>query len=133
MTGNKKGKNRFIKVNPKDVGAYTPESHDDTYNRRLVGPNMGAKYVEVILGEMGQKGVADQHVHKNFEQIIYLLEGNLRVISRGDEEILEPGDLGFIPVRVSHQVFCETEKARFLIIYAPAKESFQITDLKKSQ
>ena len=122
MSENKKGKNRFIKVSPKDVGVYTPEGHDDTYNRRLVGPSMGAKYVEVIFGEMGQKGVADPHVHKNFEQIIYLLEGNLKVISQGAEEILEPGDLGFIPVGVSHQVICETGKARFLIIYAPPKE-----------
>ena len=128
MSENKEKSAGFIKINPNDVGVYTPEGHDDTYNRRLVGPNMGAKYVEVILGEMGQKGVADPHAHKNFEQIIYLLEGNLKVISQGVEEELEPGDLGFIPVGVSHQVFCETEKARFLIIYAPPKKYLQITD-----
>ena len=133
MSENKKGKTRFIKVSPNDVGVYTPEGHDDTYNRRLVGPNMGAKYVEVILGEMGQKGVADPHVHKNFEQIIYLLEGNVKVISQGAQEIFEPGDLGFIPIGVSHQVICETEKARFLIIYAPPKEYLQTTVLKKTQ
>ena len=113
----------FVKVRPNDLDVYTPAGHDDTYNRRLVGPGIGSKHIEVILGEMGQKGVADPHVHKNFEQIIYLLEGNLKVISQGAEEILEPGDLGFIPVGVSHQVICETGKARFLIIYAPPKES----------
>jgi quercetin dioxygenase-like cupin family protein len=109
VSENKEEKTRFIKVNPNDVGVYTPEGHDDTYNQRLVGPNMGAKYVEVILGEMGRKGVADPHVHKNFEQIIYLLEGNVKVISQGAEEILEPGDLGFIPVGVWHQV-CPTKR-----------------------
>lgn len=69
-----------------------------TYNRRLVGPDMGSKYVEVILGEMGPKGTVDPHVNNSLEQIIYLLEGNLKVISPGVEEILEPGDLGFINV-----------------------------------
>lgn len=122
MSKNNKEKAAFVKVNPNDVSVYMPAGHDDTHNRRLVGPDMGAKYVEVILGEMGPKGTADPHVHKNFEQIIYLLEGKVNVISPGAEEILEPGDLGFIPVGVSHQVICETGGARFLIIYAPPKE-----------
>ena len=122
MPESKKEKEAFIKVKPSDVSVYTPAGHDDTYNRRLVGPGMGSKYVEVILGEMGPKGTADPHVHDNLEQIIYLLEGNLKVFSDGVEDVLEPGDLGFIPVGVSHQVLCESGKARFLIIYAPPKE-----------
>jgi hypothetical protein len=67
VSENKKEKTRFIQVNQNDVGVYTPEGHDDTYNRRLIGPNIGAKHVEVILGEMGQKGAADPHVHKGLD------------------------------------------------------------------
>jgi len=112
----------FIKIRPSDVDVYTPAGHDDTYNQRLVGAGIGSKYVEVILGEMGPKGVADPHVHNDLEQIIYLLEGTLKVISDGIEDVLEPGDLGFIPVGVSHQLLCESGRAKFLIIYAPPKE-----------
>jgi quercetin dioxygenase-like cupin family protein len=111
----------FIKVRPSDLDVYMPAGHDDTYNRRLVGAGIGSKYVEVILGEMGPKGVADPHAHNDLEQIIYLLEGILKVISDGIEDVLEPGDLGFIPVGVSHQIFCESERATFLVIYAPPK------------
>ena len=125
MSENKKEQTAFVKVNPNDVSVYTPAGHDDTYNRRLVGPDMGSKYVEVILGEMGPKGIADSHVHNSLEQIIYLLEGTLKVICPGAEETLQPGDLGFIPVGVSHQVICETGRARFLVIYAPPKEKLQ--------
>ena len=113
----------FVKVRPNDLDVYTPAGHDDTYNRRLVGPGIGSKYIEVILGEMGPKGVAEPHIHNDLEQVIYLLEGILRVVSDGNEDVLEPGDLGFIPVGVSHQIFCESGRARFLIMYAPPKES----------
>jgi quercetin dioxygenase-like cupin family protein len=112
----------FIKVRPYDMDVHTPAGHDDTYNKRLVGPEIGSKYVEVILGEMGPKGVADTHVHNDLEQVIYLLEGALKIISHGIEDVLEPGDLGFIPVGVSHQLLCESGRAKFLIIYAPPKE-----------
>lgn len=122
MPESKKEKKAFIKVKPSEVDVYTPAGHDDTYNRRLVGSGIGSKYVEVILGEMGPKGVADPHVHNDLEQIIYLLEGTLKVISDGIEDVLGPGDLGFIPIGVSHKVFCESGRAKFLIIYAPPKE-----------
>lgn len=115
----------FVKVRPNNLGVYTPAGHDNTYNRRLVGPGIGSKYIEVILGEMGPKGVAEPHIHNDLEQVIYLLEGILRVVSDGNEDVLEPGDLGFIPVGVSHQIFCESGRARFLIMYAPPKERYE--------
>ena len=115
-------RSEFIKVKPSEVDVYTPAGHDDTYNRRLVGPEIGSKYVELILGEMGPKGVADPHVHNDLEQIIYLLDGTLKVISDGIEDVLEPGEVGFFPVGISHNVFCESGRAKFLVIYAPPKE-----------
>ena len=122
MSESNKEKKGFIKVSQNDADAFTPDGHDDTYNRRLVGPETGSKYIEVILGEMGPKGSAHPHVHDSSEQIIYVLEGRLRVISQDSDEILIQGDLGFIHKGASHQVICETGKARFLVIYAPPKE-----------
>jgi len=122
MVKTRKEKTKFIKVKPSEVDVYTPVGHDDTYNRRLVGPEIGSKYVELILGEMGPKGVADPHVHNDLEQIIYLIDGTLKVISDGIEDILKPGEVGFFPVGVSHNVFCESGRAKFLVIYAPPKE-----------
>ncbi len=82
---------------------------------------MGANHLEVILGEMGAKGTADQHVHARSEQVIYLLEGTLTVISKGIQETLGPGEIGFFPAGLSHRIRCESGKARFLVIFAPPK------------
>lgn len=112
----------FKKVSPQDVEGYIPTGHDDTFNRRLLGPSSGSQYVEVILGEMGSNGTADPHTHDNFDQILYIMEGRLRIICEDIDEVLVPGDLGFIPIGVSHQVFSETPKSRFLVIYAPPRE-----------
>lgn len=114
--------NVFRKVSPQDVEGYVPAGHDDTFNRRLLGPNSGSKYVEVILGEMGSQGTADPHAHDNFDQIMYILEGRLRFICGDVEEVLVAGDLGFIPIGVNHQVFSETPKSKFLVIYAPPRD-----------
>lgn len=111
----------FARVKPNDVSVYVPPGHDDTYNRRLVGPEMGADHLEVILGEMGPRGTADPHVHAGSEQVIYLLEGTLRVICDGLQEMLGPGEIAFFPAGLSHQIRCESGRARFLVIFAPPK------------
>lgn len=113
---------KFIKVRPNEVDEYSPAGHRDTRNRRLIGPAAGSTQVEVILGKMGPQGVGEAHVHEGCDQIFYLLEGSLKVISDGVEEILDPGDLGFIPEGVAHEVVCISEGARFLVLFAPPME-----------
>jgi quercetin dioxygenase-like cupin family protein len=110
---------KCIKVRPNEVGVYSPAGHRDTYNRRLVGPIQGSTRVELILGEMGPQGIGEAHAHESCDQILYLLEGSLKVISDGVEEILDQGDLGFIPEGMPHEVVCMSEGARFLVIFAP--------------
>lgn len=110
---------KFIKVRPNAVDVYSPAGHRDTRNRRLIGPAAGSTHVELILGEMGPQGIGEAHVHEICDQILYLLEGRLKVIFDESEEILDPGDLGFIPEGVPHEVVCLSEEARFLVLFAP--------------
>ena len=114
----------FIKCSPNEVEVYMPSGHAGTFNRRLIGWSSGARYMEVILGEMDSSGVAEKHVHNDFEQALYMLEGVLRIESNDRVEKLEEGDLVFFPMGVEHKVECLTEKARFLVIYSPPKEKF---------
>jgi quercetin dioxygenase-like cupin family protein len=113
---------KCIKVRPNEVDVYSPAGHRDTRNRRLIGPKAGSTHVEVILGEMGPQGIGEAHVHGNCDQVLYLMEGRLKVISDEAEEILDPGDLGFIPEGVPHEVICMTEEAKFLVLFAPPME-----------
>ena len=113
---------KCIKVRPNEVDVYSPAGHRDTRNRRLIGPAAGSNHVELILAEMGPRGIGEDHVHESRDQIIYLLEGSLKVISDGKEEILDSGDLGFIPEGVHHEVTCISQGARFLVLYAPPME-----------
>ena len=104
------------------MDVYSPAGHEDTRNRRLIGPAAGSNRVELILGEMGPQGIAEAHAHKSCDQVFYLLEGRLKVISGEAEEILDPGDLGFIPEGVPHKVICMSEGAKILVLYAPPLE-----------
>ncbi len=113
----------YKKVSLQDVPVYTPPGHDDTYNRRLVGPKDGAEHVEVIVGEMGKSGHAVPHSHAEFEQCMYMLSGVLRVTGDGDEVVLEKDDFIIFPKGSAHKVVCETEKATFLVIYTPPREA----------
>jgi quercetin dioxygenase-like cupin family protein len=119
MTKGKTKERAFVKVRPHEVDIYSPPGHGDTRNRRLIGPAAGSSHVEVILAEMGPQGIGEAHAHKGFDQILYLLKGQLKVICDEAEEILDPGDLGFIPEGVSHEAICMSEGAKFLVLYAP--------------
>lgn len=111
----------IIKKSPDNIDGYIPPGHGDTLNKRLIGPDSGSQHVEVILGQMASEGNAETHTHSDLDQILYMLEGRLRVITDVNEDIFDPGDLCLIPINVPHKVLCETDKAKFLVIYAPPK------------
>jgi quercetin dioxygenase-like cupin family protein len=119
MAEGKTKEGAFVKVRPNEVDVYSPAGHRDTRNRRLIRPAAGSTHVEVIVGEMGPQGIGEAHAHGSCDQILYLLEGRLKVISDEAEEILDPGDLGFIPKGAPREVICMSEGARFLVMFAP--------------
>lgn len=116
--------NEHIKVSLKDVPVYEPPGHHDTFNRRMIGPFNGSNNLEFIIGEMGKTGDADPHTHFGFDQVMYILEGRLKITSpaTGKEDIFEPGDLVYFPDGVEHKVVVESEKSRFCVIYSPPKQ-----------
>ncbi|HMF74071.1 MAG TPA: quercetin 2,3-dioxygenase [Bryobacteraceae bacterium] len=59
------------------------------------------------------------HVHRNEDELFYVLEGTLKVF-RGSEEIeLQPGDSGFLPRNVPHTFKIMSRYARFLVYITP--------------
>ncbi len=115
--------NRYKKVSFKEIKEYTPPGHDDTFNRRLIGPKDGAEHIEVIYGKMGKTGHAKAHFHSEFEQCMFVLSGQLKVTGDGDDVVLGKDDFIIFFKNSLHKVICQTDAATFLVIYTPAREN----------
>jgi len=114
----------FIKNNYDSVPAYTPPGHNGTVNHRLIGPSLGSQHLEIIVGEMTPSGGAEPHVHEDFEQAIYMLEGRMKMWTPEAEGEFGPGDLCLFPEGCPHSMDC-LEKSKFLVIYGPPKEKIE--------
>lgn len=115
--------NQYIKVSETDVPEYCPPKHDNTFNRRLLGPKEGSMQMEFIIGRMKKGGNASPHLHSAFDQVMYMLEGKVRVTGDGADVFLVPGDLIYFPQNCMHEVDVQTEEAKFIVLYSPPRES----------
>jgi quercetin dioxygenase-like cupin family protein len=109
----------FVKAD--DVKPYSPANHTGTVNRRLIGPEtVGARQLEVVLGQVEKGKGAQPHSHPGIEQVCYMLEGRARAEIAGETMELGPGDCCFFPADAPH-VFTviSDEPVKVLVIYAP--------------
>ena len=103
-----------------EVEPYSPANHTGTRNYRLVGPNVnGAKYMEIILGDIERNEGSPAHAHPDLEQAVYVLEGEAMAGIDGVDHHVRPGDLLFFPARVYHSIKVLTERIKLLVIYSP--------------
>jgi len=110
-------------VRPQDVAPYSPANHTGTRNLRLIGrETVGAKQVEVLIGEIERGRGALPHAHPGIEQVCYLLEGAAHVEVGGETFDLAPGEACFFPADVPHLFTATSERAKVMVIYAPPYE-----------
>ena len=107
-------------VRQSDVIPYSPANHTGTKNFRMIGPEtVGAKRVEVLIGELERGKGALPHAHPGIEQVCYLLEGEAHVEVGGEKFEMKPGEACFCPPEAVHLFIVTSEKAKVLVIYAP--------------
>ena len=107
-------------VRPSSVTAYSPANHTGTRNLRLIGPEtVGARQVEVLIGEVEQGRGALPHSHPGIEQVCYLLEGEAQVEIAGERFEMRAGDACFFPPDQPHVFQATSKRAKVLVIYAP--------------
>ena len=107
-------------VRPEDVSTYFPAAHTGTVNRRLIGSEtVGAKSMEVVLGEVESTGLAEAHYHDVAEQAIYLLEGKCLVEVEGESREMRPGDVAFFAPGKRHRAIPVGGPVKVLVIYSP--------------
>ncbi|MEW5862537.1 MAG: cupin domain-containing protein [Pseudomonadota bacterium] len=108
------------RVRPSDVTPYSPANHTGTRNFRLIGPEtVGARNVEVLVGEIERGKGALAHAHPGIEQVCYLLEGEAHVEVAGEKFELKPGEACFFPADAMHLFIVTSERAKVLVIYSP--------------
>jgi quercetin dioxygenase-like cupin family protein len=107
-------------VRQSDVTPYSPANHTGTKNFRLISPaTVGAKQVEVLIGELGRGKGALPHAHPGIEQVCYLLEGEAHVEVAGEKFEMKPGEACFFPAEAMHLFVATSERVKVMVIYAP--------------
>jgi len=107
-------------IRPSEVTPYSPANHSGTRNFRLIGPEtVGARQVEVLIGEIERGKGALPHAHPGIEQVCYLLEGTAHVEVGGEKFDMRPGEACFFPVDAVHKFTVTSERVRVMVIYAP--------------
>ena len=103
-----------------DVTPYSPANHTGTKNFRLIGPEtVGAKQVEMLIGELERGKGALPHAHPGIEQVCYLLEGEAHVEVAGEKFEMQAGEACFFPPDAMHVFIVTSERARVMVVYAP--------------
>jgi len=112
-------KSRY-RVRQADVAPYLPANHSGTKNYRLIGPEtVGARQLEVLIGEIERGKGAAPHAHPGIEQVCYLLEGSAHVEVGGEAFELAAGEACFFPAGAEHVFTVTSARARVMVIYAP--------------
>jgi mannose-6-phosphate isomerase-like protein (cupin superfamily) len=107
-------------IRQSDVKPYSPANHTGTKNFRLIGPEtVGARQLEMILGEVERGKGALPHLHSGIEQVCYLLEGSAQVEVGGEKFEMKAGEACFFPAGMTHVFTVTSERVRVLVIYAP--------------
>ena len=108
------------RVRQSEVTPYSPANHVGTRNYRLIGPQtVGAKQLEVLIGELERGKGALPHAHPGIEQVCYLLEGEAHVEVGGEKFELGPGEACFFPPDQMHLFIVTSDTARVMVIYSP--------------
>jgi quercetin dioxygenase-like cupin family protein len=103
-----------------EMPSYSPANHTGTKNTRLVAERLnGARFMEVVLGEVEKGAGVSTHAHPGMEQAQYFLEGEAEVQIEGETHQVRAGDLCFFPAGVFHSVRVTSDRMRVLIIYSP--------------
>ena len=107
-------------IRASEVTPYSPANHTGTKNYRLIGPDVnGAKYMEIVLGDIERNEGSPAHAHPQMEQAVYVLEGEAIAGIDGVDHHIRAGDMMFFPAEVFHSIKVITERIKLLVIYSP--------------
>jgi quercetin dioxygenase-like cupin family protein len=88
---------------------------------RVVGPEQGAVHTELAVGAIASGGWIAPHVH-SFEEVLYVLEGELLLDLAGRVHRLQAADYALIPTGTRHALGnSQRDPIRFLSLNSPQR------------
>lgn len=88
---------------------------------RVVGPEEGAVHTELAVGAFAPGGWLAPHVH-SFEEVLYVLEGEILLDLGGRVHRLQAADYALIPTGTRHALGnSRSDQARFLSLGSPQR------------
>ena len=108
---------QFEIIRAEDTPVYEPDGHKGTVNRRLLRTDR----LEVILGVMSHGGGAEDHIHKEQDQFVYVISGRCKIEQNGKWVEIGPDSLLYLPRGVSHggMEITGPDPLKLLVFYAP--------------
>jgi quercetin dioxygenase-like cupin family protein len=87
----------------------------------MVGSNvLTAKNMTFGVTRVPPYGKMTPHIHKNEEEVIYILEGSGSVVVNNTEEVIEPGSAIYLPAGSEHFIHNKSADAmRFVFSFSP--------------
>jgi quercetin dioxygenase-like cupin family protein len=103
---------------PDDLGGYASRSRGHV-RRELIGRPCGSVHQAVVVAELDPGGAVDRHLHA-FEEVMYVLEGELVLEVAGEAELLRADDYVFVDRGVAHELRNESSRpASWFEVSAP--------------
>jgi quercetin dioxygenase-like cupin family protein len=114
---------KIVKVDEAEF--HYPPKHYGVANRALVHRNMGAKTFQVNYGFFAPGGYGEEHSH-DFEQVFFVLRGELTATSGTDKILVGPKTALHIPQGESHLIKNEgSDLVEVLVINGAAEYKFR--------
>jgi quercetin dioxygenase-like cupin family protein len=99
--------------------------------RIMMDPVLGSKHLALgfTVYPVGEKGASHSHTG---EETITILKGKAKVSSAKEQQILEPGDVVYLPPKETHTMEnAGGEELQFLWIYTPPGDEKSIRERAK--
>lgn len=96
------------------------EGTPDVKNPQIIMKQVGGELIKVgiVTYQYGEGPLP--HYHPNDEQFIYMLEGKAAFLLDDQIEVIEPGDLVYIPRNTVHGIHIAEGPVRFFTCKSPA-------------
>lgn len=121
----------MIIIRQKDAPAFPANPPSKKITKIMMDPVLGSKHIATgfTVYPVGEKGAP--HAHTG-EETIFILKGRAKVSSGREEQILEAGDIVYLPPNETHTLANSGgEDLQFLWVYTPPGDEKSIRERAK--